>query len=116
MLSVICAVSFMMSVANKSIILNVVMLSVIMLSVIMLSAIMLSAIMLSVIMLNVVMPSVVMLSVVAPSKILIIFSYKDFKKVQSSIFHFFFDLANSKGPHWLIFQREDTFLKKGNER
>jgi len=95
--------------------LSVIMLSVIMLSIIMLSVIMLSAIMLSVIMLNVVMLSVVMLSVAVPSKILIIFCYKDFIKVQSSIFHFFFDLPNSKGPHWLIFQREDTFLKRGTK-
>jgi hypothetical protein len=100
----------MMNVANKHI-----MLSLITLSVIMLSAIMPSVIMLSVIMLNVVMPSVVMLSVVAPSKILIIFCYKDFIKVQSSIFHFFIDLPNSKEPQWLIFQREDAFLKRGTK-
>jgi len=63
----------------------------------------------------VVMLSVVMLSVAVPSKILIIFCYKDFKKVQSSIFHFFFDLPNSKEPQWLIFQREDRFLKRGTK-
>ena len=69
-------VSFMLSVANKPIMLSVVMLNAVMLSIVspkihmyntvMLSAIMLNIIMLSVIMLSVIMLNIVMLSVVAP--------------------------------------------------
>jgi hypothetical protein len=66
----LCRESFMLSVANKPITLNVFMLNVDMLSVVMLSVVLLSVTnkpdMLNVFMLNVDMLSVVMLNVVAP--------------------------------------------------
>ncbi len=56
----------MLSVTNKSIMLNVIMVSVVMLNVIMLSAVMLNDMMLIIIMLNVSMLFIVMLNIVAP--------------------------------------------------
>jgi hypothetical protein len=66
MLNGIYAVSIMLSVAYKPIMLTVVTLTVVMLTVVMLTVIMLTVIMLTVVMLTVVMLNVVMLSVMAP--------------------------------------------------
>jgi hypothetical protein len=55
----LCRVSFMLSAANKPVMLSVVMLSIVMLSIIMLSIVMLNVVMLSVVMLSVVMPCII---------------------------------------------------------